>query len=132
MSEVEIGIGGRTYRVGCAPGEEERVQLLAGRIDAEASVLRQQMGSLPEVRTLLMASLMLADKLDEIEAERDALAAEAAEAAAASAPPPEPKATRPATDLFGIEREDEVAERMNGLAAQIEGLLVQMRRGQDG
>ena len=62
MPEVEITIGGRSFEVACQEGEEQYLQAAARMLDAEASVLVDQIGRVPEARMLLMAGLMLADK----------------------------------------------------------------------
>ncbi|NHX27992.1 cell division protein ZapA, partial [Escherichia coli] len=62
MPDVQIHIGGRTFEVSCQPGEEAYLRSAAGLLDAEASVLVEQIGRLPEARMLLMAGLMLADR----------------------------------------------------------------------
>ncbi len=94
--EVQVSIGGRTFGVACQEGEEAFLQAAAGLLNAEASVLVEQMGRIPEGRMLLMAGLMLADrtggleeKLREAEAKLDALNAELDEMR--NAPPPEPQ-----------------------------------------
>lgn len=68
MAEVSVNISGRSYRIGCDSGQEERVKSLAARIDAEAKALSAGGGQITESRLLLMSALMLADKLDEAEA----------------------------------------------------------------
>ncbi len=62
MADIEIRIGGRAFAVACREGEEAFLQAAAKLLDAEASVLTSQIGRIPEVRMLLMAGLMLADK----------------------------------------------------------------------
>ncbi|KAJ54498.1 cell division protein ZapA [Actibacterium mucosum KCTC 23349] len=62
MPEVQITIGGRSFEVACQEGEESFLQAAASLLDAEASVLVDQIGRLPESRLLLMSGLMLADK----------------------------------------------------------------------
>ena len=62
MPEVEIHIGGRAFEVSCQEGEEHYLFTASKMLDAEATVLHQQIGRLPEPRMLLMAGLMLADK----------------------------------------------------------------------
>ncbi len=63
MSEVDIRIGGRPFTVACQPGEEPFLQSAARLLDTEASALVQQLGKMPENQMLLMAGLMLADKM---------------------------------------------------------------------
>lgn len=62
MPEVEIRIGGRAFEVSCQEGEEHFLFSAAKLLDAEATVLTEQIGRLPEGRMLLMAGLMLADR----------------------------------------------------------------------
>ena len=67
MAQVEIEIGGRTFEVACQDGEEHYLTAAAKLLDAEATVLINQIGRMPESRMLLMAGLMLADKTAGIE-----------------------------------------------------------------
>lgn len=69
MPEVDVEIGGRTFQVACQAGEEHFLQSAAKLLDAEASVLADQIGRMPEQRMLLMAGLMLADKTAGLEEE---------------------------------------------------------------
>ena len=63
MSNVTLQIGGRSYTVACAAGEEAHVASLGRLIDEKVA----QVGgaSLGEVRQLLFAALLLADELHE-------------------------------------------------------------------
>jgi len=63
MPEVSIEIGGRNYEVACQAGEEAHLQSAAGLLNAEATHLINAAGRLPEPKVLLMAGLMLADKM---------------------------------------------------------------------
>ncbi|OSP55525.1 cell division protein ZapA [Pseudoruegeria sp. SK021] len=86
MPEVNISIGGRVFEVACQEGEQSYLEAAAKLLDAEAAVMAEQIGRLPESRMLLMAGLMLADKvvgiddqmadLTEQVARRDALIAD--------------------------------------------------------
>ncbi|MBD3678363.1 MAG: cell division protein ZapA [Rhodobacteraceae bacterium] len=67
MPEVSITIGGRGFEVACQDGEEAFLRAAARMLDREAHTLSQQFGRLPEGRMLLMAGLMLADKMLEME-----------------------------------------------------------------
>ena len=73
MPDVDIVIGDRTFQVACQPGEEHFLRAAAKMLDAEAQPLVAQMGRLPESRMLLMASLMLADRMAATEDELRAL-----------------------------------------------------------
>lgn len=65
MPELEIAVGGKTFTVACQPGEEDYLRAAAAQLDAEANAIIAQVpaGRLPEARMLLMAGLMLADRL---------------------------------------------------------------------
>lgn len=67
MPQIEITVGGRQFEVACQPGEEATLRSAAGILDAEARVLAEQLGRVPEARMLLMAGLMLADKASGLE-----------------------------------------------------------------
>lgn len=76
MAEVRISIGGRGFDVACQDGEEGFLRSAAALLDAEATVLVDQVGRLPEARMLLMAGLMLADKTAGMEEEMRGKSAE--------------------------------------------------------
>ncbi len=65
MSNVDLMIGGRSFKVACAPGEEEHVTGLGRLIDEKIAGMGD-MGGQSEARLLLFASLLLADELHEI------------------------------------------------------------------
>jgi len=62
MPEITIEIGGRQFEVSCQDGEEQYLQAAAQMLNEEAAELATQIGRTPELRMLLMAGLMLADK----------------------------------------------------------------------
>jgi cell division protein ZapA len=73
MAEIEIKVGGRPYRMACDDGQEAHLRSVAAHLDAEATALKTAFGDLPEMRMLLMAGVMVADKLESRNAElRDA------------------------------------------------------------
>ena len=80
MATVSVQVNGRTYPVGCADGQEQRVAALAGRFDAEVRKVAAEVGQVGEIRLFLMAALILADQL----AEADARALNAAAAVPSS------------------------------------------------
>ena len=63
MSEVSILIGGRNFKVACAPGEEAHINGLGRMIDEKVRTLGLEGRS--EAQMLLFASLVLADELHE-------------------------------------------------------------------
>lgn len=80
MSNVTLSIGGRTFTVSCADGEEAHVSELGSLIDKKVETLGQTAGQ-NEVRMLLYAALVLADEL------KEARITLASQAAATSATP---------------------------------------------
>lgn len=63
MSEVALSIGGRTYRVACAAGEEARVTRLGETIADKLATIGNPAG--PDAQNLLFAALLLADEVQE-------------------------------------------------------------------
>ena len=101
MAEVEIDIAGRHYRVACRDGEEQNLRSAAELVDAKAREALAGLGALSEGRTLLFASLLLADQL--------------IEKRGVTTPPP----TMP-PDPQVVRRVDALAERLERLAGHLE------------
>jgi cell division protein ZapA len=126
MPEIKISIGGREFEVACQGGEEHFLKSAAAMLDSEAAVLAAQIGRLPEVRMLLMAGLMLADKtagmedqLNEAEGKMSALEAELH--ALRQAPPPAPERIEvPVIPASVTDSLAEIAARAEALAATID------------
>lgn len=64
MSEIALQVGGRSYRVTCADGEESHLRKLAGMVDAKLASLGSNAG-VGEAQGLLFAALFLADEVEE-------------------------------------------------------------------
>ena len=71
MAEVDITINGRTYRISCKDGEEQRIKSLSSLINNQVQKLSEKIGQLGEARMILLASLVLLDKSDEVEKEAE-------------------------------------------------------------
>ncbi len=65
MSEVELTIAGRPYKVACRNGEEENLRKAGALVDAKSREALAGLGTLSESRQLLFAALLLADQLVE-------------------------------------------------------------------
>lgn len=104
MSNVMLAIGGRTFTLSCAPGEEAHVAELARMVDARAAASGGIKGQ-SETRMLLLAALMLADDLHDARREL-----------ALSARSPEDEAAQDAA----AERAERLADRLEALARQLE------------
>ena len=96
MATVTVEINGRSYPVGCADGQEERVRILARQFDNHVRDVAADVGQVGDIRLFLMAALVLADELHE-----------ARLGGAGPAPAPAPS-------------EAGVAEALNAVAARIE------------
>jgi cell division protein ZapA len=126
MPEVSINVGGREYTVACQEGEEHFLQSAARMLDAEAALLLEQIGRLPESRVLLMAGLMLADKTagleDQLREAEARLKAQAAEIEALKhRPAPEPQRIEvPVLPAEVSETMAELAARAEALADRVE------------
>lgn len=116
MPEVNIEVAGRTYRVGCGEGEEAHLQHLAELVDNEASRLARKMGQMTEGRLMLMAALMVADKLSEAESTVQAAERRAVNAEKLAETRAEP------SDMFDPQREAEIAKNLDALADRIDAL----------
>jgi len=67
VGEVAVTIGGRRYPITCDDGQEEHVAALAAYVDQRASALAATVGEVGEARLLVMASLVVADEVTEVE-----------------------------------------------------------------
>ncbi|HEY0627033.1 MAG TPA: cell division protein ZapA [Allosphingosinicella sp.] len=103
MATIEVEIASRRYAVACRDGEEEHLREMAAVVDRKAKEAASALGSLPEARQLLFASLLLADEIKE----RDE----------GKAPPP---AAEPSYDPAVANALEQLAERMEKLADRLE------------
>jgi cell division protein ZapA len=106
MSNLALTIGGRSYTVACAPGEQAHVTALGKAIDAKLAGVPGLSGQ-SEARTLLYAALLLADELHEAQ-NRIATSA------------PAPVSAPPAEDSGVAEVLEKLAERLETFASQLE------------
>ncbi|MRX49106.1 cell division protein ZapA [Paracoccus sp. S-4012] len=67
MAEVDFTIGHKQYTLTSQEGEERLLRRAAGLLDAEAQAILEQAGRMPEARLLLLAGLMLADRMSALE-----------------------------------------------------------------
>ena len=108
MSDVTLKVAGRNYTVACADGDEDRVRLLAGMIAERLERIGATLNTPMEAHNLLIASLILADELDE------ANNAMATRSATAPAPPPVDTGPDLTIDL------EELAQRLENAADALE------------
>jgi cell division protein ZapA len=61
-----VTIGGRSYRLQCAEGEETHLEQLGGFVDGKIDEMRKSFGEIGDQRIVVMAALSLADELFEM------------------------------------------------------------------
>ncbi len=65
MSQVNVTINGRQFRMACEDGQEDHLRQLARELDERITGLRVQFGEIGDARLTVMAALMVADELSE-------------------------------------------------------------------
>ena len=65
MSQVNVTINGRQFRMACEDGQEGHLRDLAKNLDERIVALRGQFGEIGDARLTVMAALMVADELAE-------------------------------------------------------------------
>lgn len=108
MSNVTLHIGGRSFTVACAEGEEKHITALGRIIDGKLNTMGAAAGQ-NETRMLLFAALLLADDLHESRNGPDAL------------PPPAPP-LQPNDD-------PELARRLEDIAGSLEKCAEHLESG---
>ncbi|UDF02798.1 cell division protein ZapA [Asticcacaulis sp. AND118] len=109
MAEVTVKVNNKPYTVGCADGQEARVQELARIFSDHVEMVVSDVGAIGEVRLFLMASLLLVDEMEELRAQLE-------EAQSAQA--------RMSAGAFEIERKaafaiSDAAERLEKLVSEV-------------
>jgi cell division protein ZapA len=67
MSQVNVTINGRKFRIACEDGQESHLTGLAGQLDQRIAKLRESHGEIGE-RLIIMAALSLADEVTAVSA----------------------------------------------------------------
>ncbi len=67
MAQINVTINGRSFRMACDDGEEERLLGLAERFDGWINELRGAFGEIGDQRLTVMAGIMATDQLVELE-----------------------------------------------------------------
>lgn len=119
MSQVNVTINGRQFRMACEDGEEDHLRQLAKELDERIVALRGQFGEIGDARLTVMAALMVADGLSEANRKVRQLEAELAALQDARAV---------AAGQAGV-AEAAVAQVLNTAAERIEGLARKLNQG---
>ena len=109
MSEVHISINGRTYEIGCDPGQEGHIADLAAYVDQRFQQIARAGGAYNDAHLLVLTALVLADELYEArEAPRRTGALQQ-----------QPAAQAPAVNA---KDEEQIVRVINQLTKRIEGI----------
>ena len=111
MGQVAITINGNNYQIACNEGQEERLTRLGAYVDERTVELVNSVGDVGDMRLMVMASLMVADKLFDATAEVEKLRAEAAQSKRKAAP---------------AKPDDSLAPLVNAVAERIEDIAVNL------
>ena len=67
MAQVNLTVNGRVYRMACEDGQEHHVDELGARFNAAIDELRGALGEIGDQRLLVMAGILMTDRLDDAE-----------------------------------------------------------------
>jgi len=112
MAQITVTINGKSFRMACDDGEEERLMGLAARFDGWINDLRGAFGEIGDQRLTVMAGIMAADQLSEMERKVARLEEDLAAAR---------KQQVDALDNMS-QNEEELSRAVNKAAARIESL----------
>lgn len=119
MSNVALWIGGRSYTVNCATGEEDHIAELGAMIDAKLTAMGAPGQN--ETRNLLFAALLLADEVFEFRAGGGASSDTPAVAGESPYATPDPLPYDAPVFAIDPERLEGIANRLENLASHLEG-----------
>jgi cell division protein ZapA len=118
MSQVNVTISGKTYRMACDDGQEEHLMALGDRLSQTIEMLRVRFGEIGDQRLTVMAAITMADQMSESERrlreiETQISGLEEARAAIAE--------RQDAAEAGIAQMIDVVAERLEGIADRLNG-----------
>ncbi|MEX0852924.1 MAG: cell division protein ZapA [Bauldia sp.] len=118
MGQVNVTISGKSYRMACDDGQEQRLTALAERLNASIEQLRERFGEIGDQRLTVMAAITFADELAETSRRLRQLEATVAglEEARAAVVERQAAAEGDVADAIGA-----VAERVEAMAARLSG-----------
>jgi cell division protein ZapA len=67
MAQVNLTVNGRVYRMACEDGEEDHVAELGQRFDSAINELRGVLGEIGDQRLMVMAGILMTDRLGDTE-----------------------------------------------------------------
>jgi len=112
MAQITVTINGKSFRMACDDGEEDRLMGLAARFDGWINELKGAFGEIGDQRLTVMAGIMATDQLSELERKLAELEAQLADAQQQQVA---------ALDNMS-QNEEELSRAVNTAAARIESL----------
>lgn len=76
MTQVNVSINGRVYRMACEGGQEAHLQGLAAKLDGLIEQIRGSFGEIGDQRLTVMASIMAMDEMSDLQRQVRELTAE--------------------------------------------------------
>ena len=116
MPQVNVSIGGRSYRLACNEGEEPHLEALAREVDAKFDAMHKAFGEIGDQRLIVMTALTIADECAEARQRIATLEAEAEQAAERE------RATRHDAEIQAVAAAQafgEMSQRIEKLAAAL-------------
>ncbi|HTR16883.1 MAG TPA: cell division protein ZapA [Acetobacteraceae bacterium] len=118
MAQVTVRINGYAYTVGCEDGQEAHLQRMSEQVESRINSIKALGGQSGEARLLVLASLLMADELHDLNIEVNRLRAGMGSAMAGIAPVIASGPT-PA-ELEALARLERAVERAEEIAASLE------------
>jgi cell division protein ZapA len=109
MAQVTLRINGFAYTLGCKDGEEAHLHAMAAEVDRRIDMVKASAGPSGEARMLVIAALLMADDVHELQQKLDA--GGPARAATSATPAPDARLGR---------RLGNLAKRAEDIAAKLE------------
>jgi len=110
MPDVSVTVAGKDYKLSCAPGEEERLSMLAALVDNRANNIKTKLRHASDTRLMLMTAILIADELAELQ---ESTVTEEIEAAA---------------DKNRIERDGKIARLLHHYADKAETITKRLQK----
>lgn len=117
MPQVVVTINTRSYAVACGEGEEDHLMRLAAIVDERVTSLAREVGQVGDARLLLMASLLMADDMEQAETRAAEAETEVMGARTARADIEAQAAEVQATSAAFVER---LAQRVEAIAQRLQ------------
>ena len=104
MAQLLLRINGYAYPIGCEDGQEEHLQAMAAQVEERIARIKKTYGQSGEARLLVLAALLMADELHDLNHDLETVRA-------CIQPPAEPGLNR---------RLARLADQAEGIAAQLD------------